>query len=85
MRKMIIGLMAVGFVSTGAWIGCSQEADEAAPAAPESIHWLTIAQEWGTVKGRGEVRSPKFENRTTQERPTRGLGRRKSEGRNPKT
>ena len=33
MRKMIIGLLAVGFVSTGAWMGCSQAADEAAPAA----------------------------------------------------
>lgn len=33
MRKIIIGLLAVGFVSTGAWIGCSQAADEAAPAA----------------------------------------------------
>jgi len=32
-RKIIIGLLAVGFVSTGAWIGCSQAADEAAPAA----------------------------------------------------
>jgi mono/diheme cytochrome c family protein len=32
-RKMIIGLLAVGFVSTGAWMGCSQAADEAAPAA----------------------------------------------------
>ena len=34
MRKIIIGLLAVGFVSTGAWMGCSQAADEAAPAAP---------------------------------------------------
>ena len=33
MRKMIIGLLAVGFVSTGAWMDCSQAADEAAPAA----------------------------------------------------
>jgi mono/diheme cytochrome c family protein len=32
-RKIIVGLLAVGFVSTGAWIGCSQAADEAAPAA----------------------------------------------------
>jgi mono/diheme cytochrome c family protein len=32
-RKIIIGLLAVGFVSAGAWIGCSQAADEAAPAA----------------------------------------------------
>jgi len=30
---MIIGLLAVGFVSTGAWMDCSQAADEAAPAA----------------------------------------------------
>ena len=33
MRKMIVGLLAVGFVSTGAWMDCSQAADEAAPAA----------------------------------------------------
>ena len=33
MRKIIIGLLAVGFVSAGAWMGCSQAADEAAPAA----------------------------------------------------
>ena len=33
MRKIIIGLLAVGFVSAGAWVGCSQAADEAAPAA----------------------------------------------------
>jgi Cytochrome C oxidase, cbb3-type, subunit III len=32
-RKIIIGLLAVGFVSAGAWVGCSQAADEAAPAA----------------------------------------------------
>jgi len=30
---MIVGLLAVGFVSTGAWMDCSQAADEAAPAA----------------------------------------------------
>jgi hypothetical protein len=35
------------------------------------------------AKRRGEVRGPKSENRTTQERPTRGLGRRKREIRNP--
>jgi mono/diheme cytochrome c family protein len=32
-RKIIVGLLAVGFVSAGAWVGCSQAADEAAPAA----------------------------------------------------
>ena len=35
--------------------------------------------------GSPEIRRPKSENRTTQERPTRGLGRKKSEGRNPKS
>lgn len=34
MRKIIIGLTAAVLVSAGAWIGCSQAADEAAPAAP---------------------------------------------------
>ncbi|MGC1178033.1 MAG: c-type cytochrome [Methyloceanibacter sp.] len=33
MRKIIIGLLAVGFVCAGAWIGRVQAADEAAPAA----------------------------------------------------
>jgi mono/diheme cytochrome c family protein len=31
-RKIINGLLAVGFVCAGAWAGCSQAADEAAPA-----------------------------------------------------
>ncbi len=35
-------------------------------------------------RGVDEIRRPKSENRTTQERPTRGLGRRKTEIRNPK-
>ena len=33
MRKIIIGLTAAVLVSAGAWVGCSQAADEAAPAA----------------------------------------------------
>jgi cbb3-type cytochrome c oxidase subunit III len=32
-RKIINGLLAVGFVCASAWAGCSQAADEAAPAA----------------------------------------------------
>ena len=36
MRKMINGLLAVGFVCAGAWAGYSQAADEAAPAAGAS-------------------------------------------------
>jgi cbb3-type cytochrome c oxidase subunit III len=32
-RKIIIGLTAAVLVSAGAWVGCSQAADEAAPAA----------------------------------------------------
>jgi mono/diheme cytochrome c family protein len=32
-RKIIIGLTAAVFVSAAAWMGCSQAADEAAPAA----------------------------------------------------
>ena len=33
MRKIINGLLAVGFICAGAWAGCSQAADEAAPGA----------------------------------------------------
>lgn len=32
MHKIMIGLFAVGLISAGAWVGCSQAADEAAPA-----------------------------------------------------
>ena len=51
MRKMIIGLLAVGFVSTGAWMGCSQAADEAAPAA-------TPAAPAAPAATRGDPRGP---------------------------
>ena len=36
MRKIMIGLFAVGMISAGAWVGCSQAADEAAPAGGEA-------------------------------------------------
>lgn len=32
MRKLLMGLLGIGVISAGVWAGCSQAADEAAPA-----------------------------------------------------
>ena len=57
MRKMIIGLLAVGFVSTGAWMGCSQAADEAAPAATPAAPAAPAATPAAPAAG-GEAAAP---------------------------
>ena len=57
MRKMIIGLLAVGFVSTGAWMGCSQAADEAAPAATPAAPAAPAATPAAPLAG-GEAVAP---------------------------
>jgi mono/diheme cytochrome c family protein len=56
-RKMIIGLLVVGFVSTGAWMGCSQAADEAAPAAPPAAPAAPAATPAAPAAG-GEAAAP---------------------------
>ena len=57
MRKIIIGLLAVGFVSTGAWMGCSQAADEAAPAATPAAPAAPAATPAAPAAG-GEAAAP---------------------------
>ncbi len=56
MRKIIIGLLAVGFVSAGAWVGCSQAADEAAPAATPAAPAAPAATPAAPASRRGAPR-----------------------------